>query len=161
MDYKTAKELFDYNPETGVLTWRVGRGSRTKIGGVAGSINGRGYRIVGAKKKYYQAHRVAWLLSTGEWPKNGIDHINGVPDDNRFANLREATQGENQQNKKAASNTGVTGVHLDKRGYYQAQLKVNGKKALSVSFKSFDRALAAITAAKRKYHTFHPEVVTR
>ena len=161
MNYESAKEHFDYNPETGVLTWRVSPRYRTKIGDVAGSMNNKGYRRVMFKGKAYLAHRVIWLIVTGKWPEKDIDHINGVRDDNRLCNLREATRGENCQNVKSHSNTGVRGVHLTKKGYYHAQLLLDGKRVLSTTFKTFDEAVAAVTAAKKKYHPFHPELVLR
>lgn len=53
---------------------------------------------------------------TGSWPKGVIDHINGDPSDNRFSNLREATQSQNCANaRKSKNNTsGVKGVHWDR-----------------------------------------------
>jgi hypothetical protein len=161
MDYATAKEFFDYDPETGRITWRVRSGQRAKIGDVAGSINNRGYRQVMFKGKRYLAHRIAWLLTYKKWPANEIDHINGVPYDNRLCNLRAATRGENNQNQKSRTNTGVTGVTLKKNGYYQAHLWLNGKPVLATTFKNLEDAVAAVTEAKRKYHTFNPEIVTR
>ena len=161
MDFETAKEHFDYDPETGILIWRVKPGQRAKIGDVAGKINNRGYRQVGFRGKLYQAHRVIWLIVTGKWPVNDIDHKNGVRDDNRIINLREATRSENNQNMKSRTNTGVTGVSLHKKGYYIAQLHINGKHVLHKHFKNLEDAIAAVTEAKRKHHTFHPEIVTR
>ena len=35
------KELLDYNPDTGVFTWRISRGS-SKKGDIAGSRNSKG-----------------------------------------------------------------------------------------------------------------------
>ena len=163
MDYETAKELFDYDPDTGLLTWKVRPGacSKVKIGDVAGSPHKDGYIRVTYKRKMYMGHRLAWLLTTKAWPLNQIDHINGIPDDNRLRNLREATRGENDQNRKSYSNTGVSGVHFTKKGYYRAGLMVNGKYILNTDFKTFDEAVAAVTEAKKKYHTFNPDMVTR
>jgi hypothetical protein len=161
MNYETAKEFFNYDPETGVLTWRIKTSNRVKIGDVAGALDRYGYRAVKFKEKRYLAHRIAWLLTHKKWPKETIDHINGVPDDNRIINLREANQSENGQNMKSRSNTGVSGVSLTKDGYYTARLMVNGKLVLATEFKNFDDAVAAVTAAKRIHHTFHPELVLR
>ena len=45
--------------------------------------------------------------------KDEIDHINGVPDDNRWCNLREATHQQNGCNRKRNENTksGFRGVY--------------------------------------------------
>jgi len=163
MDYETAKELFDYDPETGILIWRVRPciNSHVKIGDIAGSMHNGGYRKVKFKGKMYLAHRVIWIILTGKWPENYIDHKNGIRDDNILCNLRAATRGENSQNVKSHSNTGISGVHLRKDGRYLANLRLDGKYVLGTVFKNLEDAVAAVTAAKRKYHTFHPEMVTR
>ena len=43
-------------------------------------------------------HRLIWALQTGEWPKQQIDHINGVKDDMRFSNLRDVSAKINHRN---------------------------------------------------------------
>ena len=52
-------------------------------------------------KRNFMVHRIVWLLNTGEWPKNTIDHINRDPLDNRFENLRDTTQAQNNANRGA------------------------------------------------------------
>ena len=161
MDYETAKEFFNYDPDTGRITWRVRSGKKVKIGDVAGSINGEGYMQIRFKGKGHYAHRVIWLLVTGKWPENDIDHINGIRDDNRLSNIRAATRGENNQNMKPYSNTGISGITLEKNGRYKARLHLDGKYVLNTTRKTFEDAVSAVAEAKRKYHTFNPEIVTR
>jgi hypothetical protein len=43
---------------------------------------------------------------TGEWPKDQIDHINRIKDDDRWENLREATQSQNSFNREWAEANG-------------------------------------------------------
>lgn len=102
-----ARELLNYDPETGVLTWKGGRRG-VRVGSIAGTPNTRGYLTVGVDRRRYFAHRLAWLIATGEWPAEHLDHINGIPVDNRLANLREATNAQNQYNQKMA-NTNTSG----------------------------------------------------
>src|SRR5690349_15052213 len=94
------KEILHYDPETGVFIWYTSRG-HCKAGNVAGSLN-LGYILIGICNFKYQAHRLAWLYMTGEWPTFEIDHKNGVSSDNRWENLREATRIINGQNRRKA-----------------------------------------------------------
>ena len=62
-----------------------------------------GYEISGlfkhGKHKWYYIHRMVWEAFRGPIPEGmQIDHINGVKDDNRLANLRCVTPKENQRN---------------------------------------------------------------
>jgi hypothetical protein len=122
------RECFDYDPQTGVLTWKmrprshfssvgVWRWFNAKFSGhVVGTRNHQGYRIVvfivGGVKRRFGCHCIAWVLVTGVWPLDEIDHRNGEPSDNRFVNLREGTHAENMQNQKLAKNnvSGFRGV---------------------------------------------------
>jgi len=40
------------------------------------------------------SHRVAFALMAGRWPERDINHRNGVRNDNRWSNLREATHAQ-------------------------------------------------------------------
>lgn len=109
-----AKEYFSYNAETGDL-------SRRPSGRRVGCANHDGYVKVFIDGKYYSAHRVIWLIMTGEWPvypQFEIDHINGDRGDNRWVNLRKVTKTENQRNttKRVNNKSGVHGVNWKKRG---------------------------------------------
>jgi hypothetical protein len=68
---------------------------------LAGKINSKGYRLIGVDGRWHKAHRLAWLYMTGSWPREQIDHINLIKNDNRFENLREATQTQNHANTRA------------------------------------------------------------
>lgn len=91
----TLRSLLDYNSITGKFYVVRGR----YFGMEVGSVNARGYIRIHVLGRYYLAHRLAWLYVHGEWPPIYIDHINGVPTDNRIANLRCVTPQENNWNK--------------------------------------------------------------
>jgi len=125
------KKLLEYDPETGVFTWKVATSNRVKVGDVAGCKNPDGYIVIRIDRKHYQAHRLSWLFVNGYFPEYQIDHINGVRDDNRLCNLRESTNVCNMQNCKMSKNntTGIPGVSRYKAaGKYQAQIMINGKR---------------------------------
>jgi len=84
------KELLHYNPDTGAFTWRVRR-RRIPAGSPAGCISGTGYVTMRVDGYQYLAHRLAWLYMEGYLPENTVDHENCVYGDNRWINLREAT----------------------------------------------------------------------
>jgi hypothetical protein len=123
------KSLLHYSPDTGVFTWVVRR-SGIKANGIAGSIHHTGYIHIKVKSKLYAAHRLAWLYIHGSFPVDGIDHINGVRNDNRIINLRPATKAENGFNQGMASHnsSGYKGVSWHKRTKkWFARCNVNGK----------------------------------
>jgi hypothetical protein len=99
------KELIAFDPDTGIFRWPANLRNQS-AGRQAGTIEKKGYRQIWVDGQRFKAHRLAWFYMTGAWPRRQIDHINGVKDDNRFANLREASNSQNQQNApKNASNT--------------------------------------------------------
>ena len=81
----TLSETFDYNPDTGALTYRQPRGS-LPAGRPAGTATKAGISVLlfGCKTV---AHRIIWNLMTGEWPQHPVRHVNGNKLDNRWDNL--------------------------------------------------------------------------
>lgn len=110
-DIEMVLAKFAYDPETGVFVHIAAAGPR-RAGDVAGKHETLGYISLSLGGRAVLAHRVAWLLVTGEWPSHHIDHINGNPADNRACNLRQATHAENLRNTKRRANnqSGVKGV---------------------------------------------------
>lgn len=110
------KALFDYNPETGILTWKVKpKYGKVKIGDVAGCLDkSHGYLVVRINGILYRVHRIIWIICEGEIPDGyEIDHINQIRDNNWRTNLRLATSSQNQYNRNAYKNnkSGIKGLH--------------------------------------------------
>ena len=149
--------MLDYNPDTGVFIWKVSRSS-VKAGSVAGTIDGDGYRMIGFVRRRLGSHRIAWVISTGAWPIDQVDHINGIRDDNRIVNLREATDHQNQQNRRRAqrnSKSGFLGVCFHKDvGKWQAQIKIDGKNKYLGLYATPELAHSAYLVAKAVFHPF-------
>jgi len=124
------KELLHYDPKTGVFTW-VDKPSRNMKSGVAaGGFAINGYWRIAINRRRYYAHRLAWFWMTGKWPKEQVDHINHDRADNRWTNLRVATNFENSGNTRIQTNntSGWKGVGWDKpRKKWHAYIKIDGK----------------------------------
>ena len=172
-----AQSLLDYDPATGKLFWKerpvesFAEGNRGRDA-VAKTWNSRfagreamtaldsnGYHHGNFGRKKRSAHRLAWLIATGEWPEQ-IDHINGIRTDNRLVNLRAVTNQTNGQNaKRREDNTsGVCGVaRHPKPGLWQAYINANGKRKNLGAFDSFDKAVSVRRAAEKEfgYHENH------
>jgi hypothetical protein len=132
LTYERANELMRYDAETGKLYWRVNRGKRGISGNEAGGvavISGIKYRLVGIDGARYLAHRIAWLLYYGEWPKHDIDHIDGDGLNNRPGNMRDVSHSINMRNQRMRSDntSGVTGVYWDEPARkWRARVKTAG-----------------------------------
>lgn len=148
--------IIDYSPETGLFRWRVHQGGPRKQGWFAGADE-HGYRAISVRGQLHRAHRIAWLLMTGYWPEQEIDHIDGDRSNNRWENLREVEHVINSHNQRRASTnstTGVLGVSMgpSKKSPYLAGIRVNGKRIHLGSFPTLEAAEAAYLKAKRKLH---------
>jgi hypothetical protein len=128
-------EALEYNPETGLFTWKrrpeshfqgtehrdsnscannwnsrwAGKPAMTHVGShgyFSGKIFGTGVL----------AHRCAYAVMTGSWPSLFMDHINGVRTDNRWSNLRPCNHYESIQNRASYGRTcEYVGVYWNKR----------------------------------------------
>jgi len=149
MDQMTVKNLFNYCSETGNLINKVSR-IGVKAGSIAGTTRTDGYLQIRVNGKIYLTHRLVWLWHHGMWPKNQVDHINRVKNDNRIENLRDVLQVDNCKNLNVKNNnvSGVTGVHwCNHHGKWVAQIKVNYKHIfLGNHLNIFDAACARRSA---------------
>lgn len=150
------KELLDYDPETGFLTWRKDSASGHKTGGKrAGYPTKRGYRVFSTGQKTYREHRIIWIWVYGYEPKELIDHIDRVPDNNRLKNLRLATPSENVQNRtvKSHGRSGLLGASYEGyNGRWRALISVNGKRRVLGHYDTAEEAHERYLEEKRKVH---------
>jgi hypothetical protein len=174
-DQDVLLQLLDYDPETGVLTWKYRgpewfnetqartsehtakiwnqRYAETKA---LASINGNGYCSGSVLSIKTTAHRVIWKMETGE-DADTIDHNNGNQTDNRWGNLRSVPVAVNMRNckRRVDNTTGHVGIywypHERATGKWLAKI---GSKHIGY-FDSFDDAVAARKAAEIT-HNFHP-----
>jgi HNH endonuclease/AP2 domain len=131
------RDLVDYDPTTGVFTWKarkvmneyVASWNTRYAGTVINNVGATGYAIITIAKRYYRAHRLAWLYVHGTWPSGHLDHINRIRTDNRIENIRPATVTENMWNAGVRSDntSGRKGVGWDKsRRKWTARARING-----------------------------------
>lgn len=151
------RRLFIYDPETGVLRWRVKphpRAQRSAPGSVAGTTGVRGYRIVKVGPEYYLVHRLIWKIQTGCDPVDQIDHVDGDRLNNRWANFREADNGKNRWNTRLAKNnkSGVKGVHLEHGRAWVAHIGTGARQIRLGRFHNFKDAVAARKHAEAALH---------
>lgn len=147
------KELLHYNPGTGIFTWRVDR-PRVKAGDRAGCLRD-GYIEIGVDGKRYGAHRLAFLYMEGRMSDKLIDHKNLRTSDNRWCNLREATNSQNQMNTlmKPRNISGFKGVCWHQREKrWRASIRYDGKKIELGYYDTPEKAYAAYCEAAEKHH---------
>lgn len=141
------KELLDYDPETGVFTWRARPPERfskmqtcrmwnskfagKRAGTTTGDSKGYRFRRIRIDWALYQEHHLAWLYMTGQAPPDQIDHIDRDATNNKFENLALSSNQQNMLNKSKYSNnaSGHNGVHWSKsKKTWHAYGRVGGRQ---------------------------------
>lgn len=163
------RQLVDYDPGTGRFTIRARRPEDFKVAsnrtaehtcaawnsrragkpaGVTRSIKGYlGMRLFG---RHYFAHRVAWAHVHGVWPTE-IDHINGVRDDNRIANLRVVSREMNMRNAVRPNQLPKSGHRGVARASCGSRWRASICRKHLGTFDTFDEAVAARRKAEAEY----------
>ena len=145
-------QLFAYDPLTGVLTHRKTTTNRVKVGDPVGSLHSKGYLHTRLDGKTVKVHRVIWFYQTGQWPKEDIDHKDGVRSNNRWANLREATREQNLHNMKIKDpKSGFKGV-VKRGGSFMARIRTKGAVHYIGSYTTAEAAAAAYDYAALRLH---------
>lgn len=146
--------VFDYDPLTGIIRWKIMPRLNVAMGSIAGHISGEGYRVICYRRYQFKAHRLAWILHHGSWPQNQIDHINMIRDDNRIENLREADASQNRHNSRAQRNNshGYKGVAWDaQKRRWVARIMVRGKRVNLGRFRTREEAAEAYSSGAEEY----------
>ena len=155
------KDLLDYDPETGIFTWRDTRSNRAR-GRQAGwrrtGPSGKTYIQIQVDDRSYLAHRLAFLWMEGSFPEADTDHEDGDGANNRWSNLKRVNRQQNQRNQRRSgiNTSGVTGISWAKqRGKWYAYINVEHRMINLGLFLSKGDAIAARKAAELEYN-YHP-----
>ena len=170
-DVETLRKLLDYDPETGILTWKPrplemfpntksGKRWNTKHANkeAFAGVLGTGYCSGYVFNEPYKAHRIIWAIHYGAPPTGDIDHINGIKTDNRIENLRLVNNAENSKNqsRRKDNKSGITGVTWDKAaGKWRACIRISGKTQYIGLFCDIEKAADARKSAELRLG-FHP-----
>ena len=152
------RAVLDYRPDLGLFFWRDRPDIRPsanagKRGTQAGTPRKNGYIGICINGRQYFAHRLAWLYVHGHWPAAEIDHINEVRADNRIANLREASHGQNNTRSRARADNKSGALGVFRCGYkWQAQIMHEGVKYHLGVYETIEEAKAARDKAARRLH---------
>lgn len=95
--------------------------------------------------KWYVAHRIAWLIMTGDDPLAlTVDHINRHPFDNRFANLRLADMSLQTKNRRSCGKSVHKGIYFcNRKQKWIARSYASDKRIYLGSFDTEQEAAAA------------------
>lgn len=140
-------ENLRYEPDTGLFWWaKPGLGRKLNV--PAGAKNykacsGEPKEIaISISRSLYKAHRLAWLMMTGNDPGGlTVDHVNRCPFDNRWDNLRLASNSLQCFNRRNFGRSVYKGVCFEKRaGKWKAHRRVDGKQVFLGYFNTEEEA---------------------
>ena len=150
--FDVLRETFDYDPATGVVTWKRKIGQRAVPGKTVGTFK-RHYFTVKLEGKEYILARIIWKLVHGSDPELLVDHINGNPKDNRLSNLRLASRRQNAQNRKSFKGNDACNVHQVKTtGKWRAKIWENGRQCHIGTFGTREEAVKARRQAEDRIY---------
>ena len=145
-----ARILYDYCPDSGLFFWKINT-SNVKAGQVAGAKHNGYIRLTVYGKRIF-AHRLAWLFSYGELPKDQIDHIDRNKSNNKITNLRDVDRCVNLQNQSVAhSRNALNILNVSKRpntGAYKVMINKNKKGFYIGQYKTLKDAVTARDIAR-------------
>lgn len=155
IDAETLRAMLNYDPDSGVFTWKVNRRRKAMAGARAGYTSRDGYIYIKIFNRKYLAHRLAWLYVYGSFPKQMIDHWDRNPLNNSLINLRLATNTQNTINCKVHRDNkwGYKGVYFRRSsGRFLAQIGVSGRQVYIGSYSTPEEAGAAYLVKAREIY---------
>ena len=156
LEYLNANLWYDFR--TGFLWWKKS-GNKRAMNKPAGTVNNRGYVVVGMCGKIYLAHRVCWSLYNQRLALETeiVDHKRGKENGNGIDNLLLSTSSGNNINIRLGRNTsGHRGVVWKQRSKaWEARIGVNGKRIHLGSFDRIEDAIDARLAYEKEHNIFH------
>lgn len=157
------KSILDYDPCTGVLTWKE-RPKTCKSNNIFNSLfSGKkagnihrckrsktSYIAIRIGKKIYKAHRIAFIIMTGSAPDQ-VDHIDNNGMNNAWSNLRASDSKDNSRNlpMQTSNKSGYIGVNWHKAAKKWQARAVN-KEGKRIDLGRYDDINEAI-AVRKKY----------
>lgn len=148
------REIFNYDPITGVLTWAKNTGKKRLIGCAAGSVH-HGYLRIRVFGSDYYAQRLAWAHYYGVWPSYNIEHADDDGVNNSIVNLRDATQRDNTAKKRKWNNKALPKGVGYRYGRFFAYICPSGEFRHLGTFDTEEEASTAYqVAAVRVYGQF-------
>lgn len=156
LSYTEIEPFVDYDPKTGIFTWKQTLCSTAVKGTRAGSKAVHGYRRIQINRVPIYEHNAAWILIHGSIPEGfEVDHKDLVKSHNWIDNLRLVTKSQNQHNRGMSKNntSGVKGVSKCKQtGMWKARVTFHGKEYHVGRFKLLDEAKEAVKLKRNELH---------
>jgi hypothetical protein len=161
VDLELARQLLNYDPETGVFTWTQQDAARA--GKRAGVEREDGAFVLTFAGHTVYAHRLAFALVHGEWPR-WVAHLDGNMGNNRISNLRAGTfhqRGMTRKKTRNATTSRFKGVHWSSQSKkWIAHIGVNGRRVYLGIFANEEAAGAAYASAAKQVAGEFARVVT-
>ena len=161
------RECSDYDPETGELRWRERplahfRSSEKRpadqrqrswntqnAGHIFGHIDNEGYRRGLLDGVRYRTHRIIFKLMAGVDPIE-VDHRDRDRLNNRWSNLRNATNAQNKANGGARRHNRLAVKGVSYNGYgFLARINISRRNIYLGTFPTREQANAAYVEAAR------------
>lgn len=156
INYDEVKDFFEYNKDTGIVTWKKKPNQSIKVGKEVGRIGNDGYRTVGFNGKQYKVHRIVYCLVNKIIESTlYIDHIDRNKLNNKWNNLRIVDHETNCKNRNVRidNTSGITGVDIHKKtGKYQVRININKKRKYLGLYDNLDDAIKIRKEAEDKYN---------